>query len=366
MSLLRGQGIATVLLRHCDWSPQRVKDEWRQRRDSFCRDVGLRWPSGASEPEVIHTKRNQFCCKKTCPHAVAVSKRVTSAGCSHYYCDVCWRGHIGAAVHGGAKKSLSLRCLNGSCRAAVLWALVDRVADGADKDKISRYMLRSPVDDSGGRMKWCPAGRSCGRAIEFPGGRDARGKDLVVVCRCSYRFCWSCGHRPHRALSCDMARLWVDTIESRRSKDEMQAAKASGAYRRWKDCHASLYKAAKEAEGLKSSSSALRSLAHQVRADVAEFRFVTKAYDGIMACRRLIRWVYVYEYYHQDRCQQLRDRRNKADDMIKRLEGKAMGYRARIAHATRQEYSTFKSEVIKLTGDARHMVEKLVEAAETA
>ena len=104
--------------------------------------------------------------------------RTRSAACSaHFYCDECWRGYIRAAVEDGPR-CLSLRCPDPACSAAVVRELVDAVAGGGDDgERYARFALRSYVEESGGRIKWCP-GPGCAHAVEFVG---CAGAD--VLCR---------------------------------------------------------------------------------------------------------------------------------------------------------------------------------------
>jgi len=77
-------------------------------------------------------------------------------------------------------RCLSVRCSDPACSAAVIRDLVDVVpagSDGGDGDRYARFALRSYVEESGGRIKWCP-GPGCAHAVEFVG---CAGAD--VLCR---------------------------------------------------------------------------------------------------------------------------------------------------------------------------------------
>ncbi|KAL6654619.1 hypothetical protein ACP70R_008084 [Stipagrostis hirtigluma subsp. patula] len=191
---------AAVLLRHYKWLPARVQEEWfsddRRVRDA----VGL-LPDGVPVPMAL--SRRRLSC------AICFTRfsagRMRSAGCSHFYCGECWRGYIRAAVDDGAR-CLSLRCPDTSCSAAVVRELVDEVADGEDKARYAGFALRSYVEESGGRIKWCPA-PGCTRALEFTG--SAADATADVFCSCRHGFCFRCGEEAHRPVPCDTVRAWL-------------------------------------------------------------------------------------------------------------------------------------------------------------
>ena len=197
------RGFAAVLLRHYKWRAMRVQDEWfsddRRIRDA----VGMPADDGGVIVPTAHSRERLVCaiCFGTFP-----AGRTRSAACSaHFYCDECWRGYIRAAVEDGPR-CLSLRCPDPSCSAAVVRELVDEVADDAEeKARYARFALWSFVDESGGRVKWCP-GRGCSRAVEFVG---CAGDATEVFCECTHGFCWSCGEEAHRPVSCETVRAWL-------------------------------------------------------------------------------------------------------------------------------------------------------------
>uniref|UniRef100_A0A0E0L7G1 RBR-type E3 ubiquitin transferase n=1 Tax=Oryza punctata TaxID=4537 RepID=A0A0E0L7G1_ORYPU len=203
-------GIAAVLLRHCHWSPERVKKEWSEHGEKLRRAVGLpSSPDDVSGPKELNHGSSNRQCNICFSSAFAAGKTMISAGCSHYYCNECWRRFISVEVVGRGTQCLSLRCPDPCCQMPVIQELVDKVGNRADRDRYARFAFWSYVDDSGGRIKWCP-GPGCDRAVEFLGAND-----VAVACDCKHVFCWSCGEEPHRPLSCDMACLWLDTISSR-------------------------------------------------------------------------------------------------------------------------------------------------------
>ncbi|KAF7081713.1 hypothetical protein CFC21_085626 [Triticum aestivum] len=193
---------AAFLLRRYKWMPSNLQDDWfsddRRVRDA----AGL--PADGSAPVATALSPRPLICAICFDRYPAGATR--SASCSsHFYCDGCWRGYVGAAV-GDGPRCLSLRCPDPACSAAVVGGLVDAVAGAADRERYVRFALRSYVEESGGRIKWCP-GAGCSHAVEFVGcaGYDATD----VFCKCRHGFCWSCGEEAHRPVSCGTVRAWL-------------------------------------------------------------------------------------------------------------------------------------------------------------
>ncbi|GJN05106.1 hypothetical protein PR202_ga22709 [Eleusine coracana subsp. coracana] len=91
-------------------------------------------------------------------------------------------------------RCLGLRCPDPACHAAVARELVDDVAHDADKAQYANFALRSYVEDSGGRVKWCP-GADCTRAVQLNGsGARAHAADVF----CVQPLLDAGGARPHR------------------------------------------------------------------------------------------------------------------------------------------------------------------------
>ncbi|CAD6252683.1 unnamed protein product [Miscanthus lutarioriparius] len=224
-------GLAAVLLRHCQWRPERVQGGWFDNGEAFHVAVGL--PSSeddVSGPRVLTDRTPNCRCFDGSP-----GRPSRSSGCSHYYCDECWRRYIRLAMDDKGPRCLPLRCPHPSCVVPVVWELVVDVVHDADADTMlalyDQFMLLSYVDDSGGRIQWCH-GRACSRAVEFLGSSD--GDDSAstdVLCECRHGFCWTCGKEPHRLVSCDAARAWVD--ENRPLQASLDDLKRATGSRTW-------------------------------------------------------------------------------------------------------------------------------------
>lgn len=281
-------GLTAVLLRHCQWTPERVQGEWFDNGEALRIAVGLP-PSeeDVAGPKVLtRITPNCLCFDSSSGWAAR------SAGCSHYYCDDCWRRYIRVEMDEGPR-CLPLRCPDPFCEVPVVREVVVEVIHYADtKALYDHFMLRSYVDDSGGRIKWCQ-GHGCSRAVEFIGGGHGDSTSTDVVCDCRHGFCWTCDEEPHRPVSCDAARAWMEENTPQASLDDE-----------------SLEKAVREMEELKRSW--LGNMAATLGVEVMDLGFLTEAYEEIAEYRRRIRWVHAYGYYYLD-TEAEGDRNNKRE-----------------------------------------------------
>ncbi|XP_066338526.1 uncharacterized protein [Miscanthus floridulus] len=350
-------GLAAVLLRHCQWRPERVQGAWFDNGEAFRVDVGL--PSSeddVSGPRVL-TGRTPNC---QCFDGSA-GRPSRSSGCSHYFCDECWRRYIRVAMDDEGPRCLPLRCPHQYCAVPVVRELVVDVVHDADADTMlaqyDRFMLLSYVDDSGGRIQWCH-GRGCSRAVEFLGSSD--GDDSAstdVFCECRHGFCWTCGKEPHRPVSCDAARAWVDENRPPQASLDDQL----------------LEKALRDMDDLKSSW--LENMATDLGIEVTDLDFVTQAYEEIAECRRRIRWVHAYGSYYLDperdrnKCELFGCLLKEAKDSLDSLQLCADKERLTLCTtevvAIAETYSASKKTVMDHTRETRQHFDNLVKAAET-
>jgi len=81
-------------------------------------------------------------------------------------------------------------------------ATVRKIVDAPTYERYLRFITKAFVEDSDGRIKWCPQA-SCGNAITA---------DMVtgtfVKCSCGYRFCFACYREAHAPAYCDQVKLW--------------------------------------------------------------------------------------------------------------------------------------------------------------
>ncbi|CAL9003806.1 unnamed protein product [Prunus brigantina] len=186
---------ASILLRYYSWSVSKVHDEWFADEEKVRRAVGLPEKPVVDYPNA--QEHNCGICFETYPR-----DKMHAAACGHPFCSSCWAGYISTAINDGPG-CLMLRCPDPSCGAVVCQDMINTLASAEDKEKYSRYFIRSYVEDNR-KTKWCPA-PGCDYAIDFIVG----GGSYDVTCRCSYSFCWNCTEEAHRPVDCGTVAKWI-------------------------------------------------------------------------------------------------------------------------------------------------------------
>ncbi|KAJ6866131.1 E3 ubiquitin-protein ligase ARI7 isoform X1 [Populus alba x Populus x berolinensis] len=186
---------ASILLRHYNWSISKVHDAWFSDEDAVRISVGL------LDKQVVQfsNARELTCgiCFESFPR-----NKIISASCGHPFCNTCWSGYISTTINDGPG-CLMLRCPDPSCRAAVGQDMINLLAPDEDKEKYSRYLLRSYVEGNR-KTKWCPA-PGCEYAVDFAAGSGS----FDVSCLCSHSFCWNCVEEAHRPVDCGTVEKWI-------------------------------------------------------------------------------------------------------------------------------------------------------------
>ncbi|CAJ1933307.1 unnamed protein product [Sphenostylis stenocarpa] len=188
--------LASILLRHYNWSVSRVHDAWFADEDRVRNAVGL-----LEKPIVQHDNTGELTCGicfENYPRA-----RIEMASCGHPYCITCWEGYISTSINDGPG-CLMLRCPDPSCGAAVGQDMINLLTSDEDRQKYTRYLLRSYIEDNK-KSKWCPA-PGCEYAVTFDAGS---GGNYDVSCLCSYSFCWNCTEEAHRPVDCGTVAKWI-------------------------------------------------------------------------------------------------------------------------------------------------------------
>ncbi|XP_020245729.1 probable E3 ubiquitin-protein ligase ARI8 isoform X1 [Asparagus officinalis] len=185
---------ACILLRYYNWSVSKVHDEWFADEERVRRAVGL-----LENPVEMPNSKELTCgiCFENYPRDM-----MSAAACGHPYCGACWRGYMGTSINDGPG-CLMLRCPDPSCGAAVGEDMINKLSPEEDKEKYSRYLIRSYIEDNR-KTKWCPA-PGCEFAVEFVMGSGS----YDVNCNCSYGFCWNCTEEAHRPVDCETVEKWI-------------------------------------------------------------------------------------------------------------------------------------------------------------
>ncbi|XP_059437764.1 probable E3 ubiquitin-protein ligase ARI8 [Corylus avellana] len=186
---------ASMLLRYYNWSVSKVHDEWFADEEKVRRAVGL-----LERPVIEYPNARELPCG-ICFDTYPCDK-IHAVACGHPFCNSCWAGYIGTAINDGPG-CLMLRCPDPSCGAAVGQDMIKLLTSHEDKEKYSRYFIRSYIEDNR-KTKWCPA-PGCDYAVDFIVGSGS----YDVTCRCSYSFCWNCTEEAHRPVDCGTVAKWI-------------------------------------------------------------------------------------------------------------------------------------------------------------
>ncbi|XVF65470.1 hypothetical protein PTKIN_Ptkin09bG0252100 [Pterospermum kingtungense] len=394
---------AIILLRHYNWSVSKVHDEW------FADEEGVRQSVGLLERPVVRVSnaRELTCgiCFESLPR-----NDITSAACGHPFCWSCWQGYFSTTINDGPG-CLSLRCPDPSCNAAVGQDMIDKLATCEEKEKYSRYLLRSYIEDNR-KTKWCPA-PGCEYAVDFAIGSG----NFDVSCFCSHSFCWNCTEEAHRPVDCDTVAKWIlkNSAESENMNWILANSKPCPKCKRpieknqgcmhmtcsppckfefcwlclgtWSE-HGEVtggfyacnhYEAAKQ-EGVSrqkalSDLNQMQTVQLEKLSDLqctpeSQLKFITEAWLQIVECRRVLKWTYAYGYY-------LPEHELAKRQFFEYLQGEAESGLERLHQCAEKElnkfvtgdgpskeFDDFRSKLAGLTSVTKNYFENLVRALE--
>ncbi|CAH8382028.1 unnamed protein product [Eruca vesicaria subsp. sativa] len=342
---------AIALLLHYQWSASKVQDEWFTDEEKVRKSVGL-----LKEPVVDHNHKEVMNIQCGICFESYLQKDIATVSCGHPYCKTCWTGYITSKINAGPG-CLIFKCPDTSCSAVVSQDMIDKfISNDADREKYYRYSLRSYVESSKKKIKWCPS-PGCEYAVDF--GRGSENYD--VSCLCSYDFCWNCSEDAHRPVDCDTVAKWIlkNNVESKNTawilentkpcpKCKRQIEKNQGCnhmtcsapcsfqfcwiclraypcpgdcnkfkgvdeddnkremakaaldrymhyYERWASNQSSRLMAKSDLEKLQSVQ--LKLLSDKQGTPETQLQFIVDAWLQIIECRRVLKWTFAYGYY---------------------------------------------------------------------
>ncbi|XP_022761750.1 probable E3 ubiquitin-protein ligase ARI7 isoform X2 [Durio zibethinus] len=389
---------ATILLRHYNWSVSKVHDEW------FADEEGVRQSVGLLERPVVQLSnaRELTCgiCFESLPRDY-----ITSAACDHPFCRACWGGYISSTINDGPG-CLSLRCPDPSCNAAVGQDMIDKLATCEEKEKYSRYLLRSYIEDNrkcteephrpvdcntvakwilkngaeSENMNWilanskpCP---KCKRPIE----KNQGCMHMTCTPPCKFEFCWLClggwaehGERTGGFYACNRYEAAkqegvYDEAERRREMAKNSLEKYTHYYERWASNQLSRQKALSDLNQMQTVQ--LEKLSDLQCTPESQLKFITEAWLQIVECRRVLKWTYAYGYY-------LPEDEHAKRQFFEYLQGEAEFGLERLHQCAEKElnkflsgdgpskeFDDFRSKLAGLTSVTKNYFENLVRALE--
>eukprot|EP00928_Gymnodinium_smaydae_P006462 TRINITY_DN12291_c0_g1_i3.p1 TRINITY_DN12291_c0_g1~~TRINITY_DN12291_c0_g1_i3.p1 ORF type:complete len:528 (+),score=111.05 TRINITY_DN12291_c0_g1_i3:36-1586(+) len=205
------QDEAALLLRHAAWDVAAFNEAFFEDAEALRRRAGVSDDAeSGSYMDVCSTPRSQLCAICFCDPGVRMLPcerrplRTDGKVAGHpSYCRDCWKHYVEHAVREG-KSCLDLRCPTPGCGEALRPAQVEALLTGRDLERYKRFWCESLVDDSHGRVRWCP-GQECGRAAAEPPSDAAGGE---VECPCGLLWCFGCGTDAHLPVACDTVSKW--------------------------------------------------------------------------------------------------------------------------------------------------------------
>ncbi|XP_023905430.1 probable E3 ubiquitin-protein ligase ARI8 [Quercus suber] len=411
------KAVATVLLRHYNWSAGKVHEAWFSDEDRVRKNLGLlpiiEFPLDSTEIKC-----------GICFDLFPTRDEIVSAACGHPYCVECFRGYIRTSINDGPG-CLMLRCPDMSCSAVVDRDMVNSLVSEEEKQKYSTYLYRSYVEENK-KIKWCP-GPGCEHAIEFD---DNQGWD--VTCACDFSFCWNCVEDAHRPVDCETVANWMakndDESETKTwilaqtkpcpkcakpieknegcmhmtchspcryqfcwiclgdwhnhincngykedKRKEVEEAKRhvqkyNHYYERWAAHNLSRLKAVSDLGRVQTEQ--IEQLSEIHGKTQIELGFIAEAWQQIVECRRVLKWTYAYGYYlpeAEDAKKQLFEfLQGEAEAGLERLHGYAEKEVRQFLNADERSvnFEGFELKLKSLTGVTKKYFEKLVRALE--
>lgn len=198
-----------VLLRHFNFAEDDASQDWFANEERVRTTSGLP-PAGVDDAPPSKRSMCIICCEDyPCPW-----RDMLSAGCGHFYCKACYRGHILAALDDGIGV-LHARCPhvgeNGTrCNVVIPADVAKQVLSEDEQRRYDDFRNRAYIEQKP-KVRWCPAA-GCERAMEGPEASHA----VDVQCKCGEHFCWACGAEAHRPVACEIVSRWQtkNTAES--------------------------------------------------------------------------------------------------------------------------------------------------------
>ncbi|KAF8108679.1 hypothetical protein N665_0104s0006 [Sinapis alba] len=399
---------AISLLLHYQWNASKLEDEWFTDEERVRKTVGL-----LKEPLVV-VEVNDKVMNIECGICFDsyLQKEIARVSCGHPYCKTCWTGYITSKINDGPG-CLTVQCPEPSCSALVGQDMISNViTKEEDKEKFHRYFLRSYVESSQKKIKWCPA-PGCEHAVDFGGGSE----NYDVSCLCSHDFCWNCCEDAHRPVDCDTVAKWIfknndesenttwilantkpcpnckrqieknqgcnhmmcsickhrfcwgclcplknhkpchdfkggdNETEVKREKAKKAIDRYMHYYERWVSNQSSRLMAMRDLKKLQSVK--LKNINSKHGIPETQLQFTVEAWLQIIECRRVLKWTYAYGYY-------LPEQQSTKKRFFEYLQGEAEVGLERLHHCAELEFKQLVKETEDFSNNFEDFRRKLI------
>jgi len=207
---------AVMLLRVYDWQADECIQAYKENPVAALKKAGVseeelkkdqEAKEGKTEEKTTDQKEKEklpFYCE-SCMTETDWKDTFSLEGCSHRYCNDCWKGWCDAAFDKG-QECVFTECIFGNgktkCHELLPPETIKKHLDVKKQDKFQEWLNISYVKTSK-NVKWCPR-PGCDKAVEYK--RKGMKK---VVCACGYSFCFGCGQEDHEPAPCDGVKDWL-------------------------------------------------------------------------------------------------------------------------------------------------------------
>ena len=195
---------AGVLLRHFQWNTEKLLERCLDDRDKVFADAGLSnlvagtADGGAAGGGAAAAAGEDAMCMVCCD-----DESPLTLPCGHTGCVDCWKQYLEMKIMEGESSHLTCMGFSDSskCNLIVDEAIVKRVCSAEIHAKYADFVARSYVDENK-MVTWCPSA-GCSNAV-----RMTSLTRTDVACACGHHFCFKCNHEAHAPATCQLLVVW--------------------------------------------------------------------------------------------------------------------------------------------------------------
>ncbi|OQS01106.1 hypothetical protein ACHHYP_01798 [Achlya hypogyna] len=344
------QAKASLLLRHNFWDKEKLLDKYWSDPEGVSAAAGASFTGREAEASTTKQKCT-ICCEDETDQLIAL-------GCQHFFCMECWVFYLQHKISEGPL-CITTTCPQHGCKERVSDAIFKKLLPPAEYTKYAMYVLRSFVDINK-TVKWCPS-PGCDKAIASSGGlltvactcgclfclrcgeeahqpvtcdqlalwqekckNESETANWILAntkkcpkcsvrieknqgcnhmtCRgCKYEFCWICmdvwsNHNSatggyYKCNRYDPAAAAPDT-DAARAKAELDR------YLHYYQRYANHAEAGRFAARMRENTDTrMTEYEAEVNGKYMDVGFLNSAIETMVACRRVLKYSYVYAYY---------------------------------------------------------------------
>uniref|UniRef100_A0A7S1Q8V7 RBR-type E3 ubiquitin transferase n=1 Tax=Neobodo designis TaxID=312471 RepID=A0A7S1Q8V7_NEODS len=193
---------ALLMLHHCKWSTDRVKERYFEDPDALIK------ASGVKDMDDKFVVSDCECDCGMCWDSVPAGSSAALA-CCHAFCMDCWGSHLQYALKNQGSNVIAVRCPQKECpqfcgRQAYAAVFGKKSAEFA---RYAEFVVKAFVENSD-RHRECPA-PNCNLVAQYMRPMAAvEGPSAPVHCDCGFDFCFACGFEDHAPASCAEMTAW--------------------------------------------------------------------------------------------------------------------------------------------------------------